>query len=149
MAQPLDESIDRKLLARILGHADLSLLLSPAIKPRILPRLQKSHSPRSYSNADWVIRAAACSFRLRGDQGVFLMRGLGNLERSRPMSDSLNRQSGEWSASIGLIAVHLKRKKPWPKSQGSGTTSRRVYGVAGETLCNSEEFLSWCLVKTT
>jgi hypothetical protein len=41
MDQPPKELLDRKLPARILGHAGLSLLLLWVITSRILPRLQE------------------------------------------------------------------------------------------------------------
>jgi hypothetical protein len=85
MAQPSKELLDRKVPARILGHAGLSLLLSWVITSRILPRLQEQQFAGiilecTPGHADRSLLISA-----RANQGCFLMRGLGNAERSRPM----------------------------------------------------------------
>jgi hypothetical protein len=68
------------------------------------------------SNARWVMWTAACSFQQRGSQGTFPMRGLGNSEGSRPMSDTF----------AGIMVSSLPqsdslKQKALADSQGSGT----------------------------
>ena len=117
---------------------------------RFCPVSNKSNPPRSGPYAHRVMRTDACSFPTQGTTKHCSHAETGQRGAISPQVRFLCRQDCGWSASVGPFRSSSERTKgPWPRSQGPETTCRRVYGVAGETLCNSEEFLSWCLVKTT